>query len=490
MSDAKLDKNDSVIIVGAGVFGLSTAIHLALRGYDNVTVFDKQPYADSQYSYFKGADAASADINKIVRSAYGGVSIYQDLTLEAIEGWKEWNEELASGKTEPPGLGRDDRVFLNNGNLIMTDADQLPPFDQATVDSMVAAGHPDTQLVTSDPRHCRVAESKGLGFAIDPFRRQARGKPNVAVIDSTGGTAVADKACRFALHKARTLGVKFVLGPKCGSFERLCYADTDSSKVTGIRTHDGVVHTAALTLVACGGWTPSVLPQLDGLCEATAGSVALLRVPRSSPLHQRFSPSNFPSWQYKMRDGAAGGLYGFALDDDGWLKVGYRGLKYTNPMRQADGKMRSMPATRWSGSTADGKRLTAIPQQALNVIQDFLSKHLPELAEEGIGISATRMCWYCDSYDNHLLVDLVPETSGLAVATAGSGHAFKYLPVIGKYVADMLEGKGLERDCMQSWKWRQLADGATPQNILMEGAAGPRALDNVALVDVQSKPML
>ena len=53
-------KTDPIIIVGAGIFGLSTAIHLAARGYTNVTVFDKQPYEKTLYSYVKGCDAASA----------------------------------------------------------------------------------------------------------------------------------------------------------------------------------------------------------------------------------------------------------------------------------------------------------------------------------------------------------------------------------------------------------------------------------------------
>ncbi|KAF4445973.1 hypothetical protein FALBO_17129, partial [Fusarium albosuccineum] len=51
-----------VVIIGAGVFGLSTAIHLAERGYTNVKILDKQAYHDSQYSYDKGCDAASAGL--------------------------------------------------------------------------------------------------------------------------------------------------------------------------------------------------------------------------------------------------------------------------------------------------------------------------------------------------------------------------------------------------------------------------------------------
>lgn len=60
MTAAPPDKNDAINIVGAGIFGLSTALHLARRGYRDVTVFDKQPYDKTLYSYFNGCDAASA----------------------------------------------------------------------------------------------------------------------------------------------------------------------------------------------------------------------------------------------------------------------------------------------------------------------------------------------------------------------------------------------------------------------------------------------
>lgn len=53
-----------------------------------------------------------------------------------------------------------------------------------------------------------------------------------------------------------------------------------------------------------------------------------------------------------------------------------------------------------------------------------------------------------------------PETKNLFIATAGSNHGFKFLPVIGQYVADMLEGK-LGQEWVDLWKWKY---GKIPDN--------------------------
>jgi sarcosine oxidase/L-pipecolate oxidase len=364
-----------------------------------------------------------------------------------------------------------DAVWVNNGQLSCTDAEVLPDFEKATFDNMEASGHHGTQLINNDPDHLRIAAAKGMGEAMNPFSKKALG-----VLDTTGGIAVADKACRFALHKAKSLGVKLVLDDKAGDMKST--ATDNSGKVTGIKTADGRTHAAAMTIVACGGWTPALVPLLDNLAETTAGSVVILKIPEGSPLRQRFDPSRFPSWAFKIRDGAEGGLYGFPVDEMGHLKIGYRGTKYTNPRLQADGRERSVPVTRWS----KGESLDEIPEQALTVIRKFLDEYLPEIGVAGIGIYRTRLCWYTDSFDNHFVVDKVPGREGLMVATAGSGHAFKYLPNVGKWVVDIMEGVGLDRPLVKAWRWRSLGEAEPPVNRLMEGNKSRRALHNIKLV--------
>lgn len=479
-----------------------------------MTVIDKQDYDKTLYSYDLGCDAASAgkppsehlvlflcsseftDINKILRVAYGSDTVYQNLALEALEVWKEWNKELATSTNLPAGLSRGDTLYVNNGSLAMFTTPELPPFQQQSLDNITAAGQGHTQFVVSKPEDRMKATELGFGSALDPFNRKSRGKPYNALLDTIGGLCYADKACLFALHKARALGVKFIFGEQ-GTFKNFTYSVSDPNEVIGVKTADGVGHGAALTIVAGGGWTPTIVPELDGLCETTGGSVLFYKIPRGSPLWDRFSSKNFPSYQIGMRDGAKGGIYGFPRDEKGIMKIGYRGtkyaslafyfwrsanfiLRYTNPVVQPDGTERSVPITCWNAP-----KLTAIPSTALEVVKGFVAEYMPEIAQHKIPLIKSRICWYNDSFDNNLVVDRVPWKKGLMVATGGSGHGFKYLPVLGRWIVDIIEGKELsggDAEVARRWKWRSLEYGVAPYNRLMEGSAGDRTLAKQMLV--------
>uniref|UniRef100_A0A0B7JQC7 FAD dependent oxidoreductase domain-containing protein n=2 Tax=Bionectria ochroleuca TaxID=29856 RepID=A0A0B7JQC7_BIOOC len=460
MTSHLTSKASPIVIVGAGVFGISTALHLAENGYSNVKILDKQAYDDSQYSYDKGCDAASADINKIIRAAYGSQTHHQELALDAITHWKRWNTEIQTGQNLPPGFTTSDKLFVNNGNLSMTLSPELSQFEKDTIQNMAKVGRANTQIVLTDPTDVDRAKASGFDFAINPFNRQ----DNFGILDIQAGFVYADKACRFVLHKAQSLGVQTVLGGAKGTFAG--FVQDTTSKITGVRTADGIVHGAEMTIMACGGWTPTLVPQLDNLCETTAGSVCVFQLPKGSPLWDRLAPENFPTWTYNIFAGEKGGLYGFARDPNGAVKIGYRGTKFTNPQTQADGAARSIPTTRWTPQPT-----RKIPATAANVIKDFVQKFLPELIPYE---TKTRLCWYTDSFDNHFVIDFVPGYKGLMVATGGSGHGFKFLPTLGKHVVDLLEGRS--NDYLHYWKWRSPEASQKPYNSIMEGIASERSL--------------
>jgi sarcosine oxidase/L-pipecolate oxidase len=339
----------------------------------------------------------------------------------------------------------------------MNSDDSLTAFDHATHANMTASGYSRTQIVLSNPKDVEKARSDGYGFAINPFGRPE--DKNFGLLDTVGGFAYADKACRFALHKARSYGVKTIFGSVSGTFTSFTHSSSSPNRITGVKTADGKVHAAALTILACGGWTPGLLPSLDNLCETTAGSVFIFQLPPESALWEKFALENFPTWTYKVRDGASGGLYGFARDPTGIVKIGYRGTKYTNPQTQPDGKVRSVPITRYTSES-----LKELPGTAVDVVGKFVDEFLPELRRCEM---MSRLCWYTDSYDNHFVIDFVPGTEGLMVATGGSGHGFKFLPNLGKYVVDRIEGD--KSGLLKLWQWREKGSGEVPYNVIGEG---------------------
>ena len=185
---------------------------------------------------------------------------------------------------------------------------------------------------------------------------------------------------------------------------------------------------------------------------------------------KKSKPNPSPS-RYDIRHGKNGGLYGFARDPHGAVKIGYRGVKFTNPQTQADGAARSVPITRWTQQST-----RQLPLTAANVIKDFVQDFLPELIPCK---TKTRLCWYTDSFDNHFVIDFVPGVDGLMVATGGSGHGFKFLPSLGGHVVDRIEGKSDRY--LRLWQWRNLEAGKKPYNSIMEGISSEMSLQKQAL---------
>jgi len=67
-------------------------------------------------------------------------------------------------------------------------------------------------------------------------------------------------------------------------------------------------------------------------------------------------------------------------------------------------------------------------------LRDFLATMLPALADAPV--VHTRACMYSDSPDQHLWIARDPARGGLTVAAGDSGHAFKFAPLLGGWIAD------------------------------------------------------
>src|SRR2546430_1637849 len=74
-----------VVVVGAGINGVTAAIDLRGRGH-HVVLVDPGPLPHPL--------AASTDISKAVRAAYGADEEYTELAECAIKLWRKWNKEF------------------------------------------------------------------------------------------------------------------------------------------------------------------------------------------------------------------------------------------------------------------------------------------------------------------------------------------------------------------------------------------------------------
>ncbi|EFX03276.1 sarcosine oxidase [Grosmannia clavigera kw1407] len=430
-------KQSSIIVVGAGVLGLSTALGLLESGYENVTIFDQQDFEESEYSPFRGADSASADTLKVIRSAYGGASLHHSLATEAIAAWKEWNGEA----------GRE--LFVNCGWMRMSGTGDLAPVDVATLATMAAAGQGATQYRVGDPEDRQRARQDGWPTTkVDPFDRLRRGFAFDGVLDTLAGYVHASKACTFALRKAKRLGANIVLGT-AGRVDAIVYAPASAvsigdhqtvERAIGVRTGDGLEHLGDVVIVAAGARTHGLVPDLAQSVTASGANIIHIDVPPR--LQDKFRADVFPvfSWGYTGFD-EDGGLSGFPLDDDGTLKFLYRSPKWTNPIQSAAtpsarASVTSRP-TAWTSNTR-----TNVPKNVLDAVKAFIASNIPDLV--GCEILMAKLCWDSFALDLDFVIDWVPGRENLLVVAGGSGH--------GKYVVKVVEDR--PDQYTQLWKWR------------------------------------
>ncbi|MGP2491893.1 NAD(P)/FAD-dependent oxidoreductase [Mesorhizobium sp. PUT5] len=85
----------NVIVVGAGIAGLSTAWSLVKAGH-NVTILEQGPIPNPL--------AASGDHHRIIRRAYGAAAGYGRLITEAYEAWDELWSDLGENHLDPRGF--------------------------------------------------------------------------------------------------------------------------------------------------------------------------------------------------------------------------------------------------------------------------------------------------------------------------------------------------------------------------------------------------
>jgi len=386
-----------IIVVGAGINGVTAAIELKKRGHEAVLI-DPGPLPHPL--------AASTDISKAVRAAYGADEDYSALAERSIELWHEWNHQF--------GI----ELYHETGVLFLRQREMQPgDFEYESSKVLEKRGHKFERIDAAKLRERFPAFNAELYH--DGF------------FDPEAGYVESGRVVATLLQRAKSLGVELREGAK------LLALDEGDDRVKGILLDDRHRIAADAVVVAVGAWTPYVLPFTRKFFRATGHPVFHLK-PHKPDL---FSCEKFP---FFGADISTTGYYGFPLNQ-GVVKIANHGL---------------------GREMSPGSAERAVTPQEERDLREFLSDSLPALANAPIVY--TRICMYCDTHDGDFWIAPDPERPGLVIATGDCGHGFKFAPVLGEITADAVEMKA--NPFLQKFRWRpEVKAGATKEAARFQG---------------------
>lgn len=262
----------------------------------------------------------------------------------------------------------------------------------------------------------------------------------------------------------------------------------EQRQVLGVRLDSGLELHADLTIIAAGSHTPHILGMKD-LCDVYSEVVAYIQLTAEER-------NEFRRRKEPIIVNATRCVFAIAPDNDGFLKLGKFSHSGYVDVRQCAGfdvgprsqaskttssEQWSDPQFGWGGemeSSETGNVMDGDVRKTLAEYRVFLEEMFGLSPDKTDGqevdclnsiasrsFAKVRKCWYTDTPSTDFIVDYHPAYARtLFVATGGSDHAFKFLPIIGeKVVAIALRRRGvpsLSRDASleelcQLWKLPQ-----------------------------------
>lgn len=425
----------SILIVGGGVFGLSTARALATRpefASTKITLVDRA--TRTKDGDMPSHDASSMDSSRIIRADYAD-PMYARLATEAQAEWRK------QGDGELGGNGR----YSESGLIVLGEE-----------------GRGGIGYVRESYANVKgMGEARGYGDKIVPLASNAairerlgtgKGDGDWGYLNKTSGWADASKGMEWLLRKVKETGrVEFVNA----TVESLVW-DTSKGQVTGARLEGGRTLGAELVIVAAGAWS-GALVDLRGLCTATGQAVAFLDITDEE--------------EAKMRDmpvvlNLSSGLF-VIPPRNRQIKVARHAYGYLNPVDVPAATVlpKKVPSSMAGEIPGGGTMRISVPRTHADVpdlqlppeAQRDLRRGLEQFAPiPGLrdrAFASSRLCWYTDTPTGDYIVDYHPAWRGVFVVTGGSGHGYKFLPVFGEKVVDCLMGRGSDEE-REKWRWR------------------------------------
>jgi sarcosine oxidase len=304
----------------------------------------------------------------------------------ALRAWDRWRQlEVDTGL----------RLLVETGNLTIGPAD-----------GPAVSGFLTSARAASIPHEC-------LGAA--EVRRRW---PMLTVPDDlVGGLEIA----AGIVFPERCIGALLRLADRAGArlqFNTPVTRWSVSGDTITVDTPDGHL-TAGRLLIAAGARCGSLLGECAGLVTPSKVPVHWIRPPDTDGFRLGRLPVNF--WQVPND-----------ADDSG--SPAYREF-YTLPAIHPDGMVKAAFHNGLEKCDPYGRSCTVRGAETA-ALQTMLGRMIPSLSERPV---STDTCFYTSTPDDHFLMGPLPGNENV-FAVALAGHGFKFAPVLGEILADLLQG--------------------------------------------------
>ncbi|KAK4229471.1 putative fructosyl amino acid protein [Podospora fimiseda] len=447
-SSSTFTNTSSILIIGSGVFGLGTAYALSRRdGFSgSITVVDRSN--PSCPDTFFAPDAASIDTSRIVRADYADRA-YASLCDEAQEVWRK--------QDKPSDLGAEGR-YSEAGLLLVANDDGSSPAPAAAPTAGADEHKPIDKSRLTGMYYARMSWANVLSLASqDPLlAERIRELPNPEAIRAASGTgscsgtwgyinhnsgwANAEASMAWLLDQVKQTGrVNFVPGT-------VVSLEHDETTVTGAKLSDGRVLSADLVMVAAGAWTGSLV-DLQGQAIATGQTLGYINITEEEQ-------DNLGKMPVILN--LTTGLF-IIPPVNRVLKVARHAYGYVNPIEVPVPPLPISPdstpaATVSIPRTSYNDPKFSIPAEGAADLRVALREMVPQLQDRPF--IKTRLCWYSDTRTGDFLIDYHPYWKNLFITTGDSGHAFKFMPVIGNKIVECIMGQ-CPQEFKGKWSWKQ-----------------------------------
>lgn len=386
-----------IIVIGAGIWGASTALELVKRG-ERVTLIDAYGPGNSR--------ATSGDETRGIRSSYGDRAESGELwtawARRAITHWREFDAEYAKEFST--------RFFMETGDLIMRPRDE--PFTTRTREFWTKQ---NVAFETFDGDEVR---KRWPVINADDI--------TVALYEPDAGVARARHATQATAAIAARMGAALVTG-------RVTPGPIERGRMQYISLADGTRLTADAYVFACGPWLGKVFPALLGnKVRLPIGTACYYGTPVGD---SRFSYPGLPSWNFS----GVTGWVALPVDNRGFRVRG--GVAPPPPPENAIKEKLPEPPPRAPADPSQSDPDLSVRWASADRLEGsrrLLQRRFPLMADAPL--LETRSCHYESSINRNFVIDLVPESSNAWVAGLGQAEGFKFAPIAAQYVSQRVLG--------------------------------------------------